>query len=136
MDSIGHLLIDSIKALGTNIARQDPQKRVSKSECKKIGACRRHKSNTNTPAPVFGAGEIRVRATAPWRQIRVDQAFVGRHDGLRFYKVEGCEVIPLRSLFGAKLIEIVIWERASGRLHRHERTMDLGNHGDCVICFG
>jgi hypothetical protein len=70
--AIGCPLIDSIKALRTNVARKDPQNRISKSESEKVGTSGRHKRNANNPAPLVGIhNECRnrrpgIRPILPW----------------------------------------------------------------------
>ena len=58
-------LIHSIKALRTNIARQNPQERTSKSGSKKVSTSGRYQCKANAPAPLF-------RSSALDLQVEVD----------------------------------------------------------------
>jgi hypothetical protein len=49
----------------------------------------------------------------------MDQPFFDRHDCPRLERVVAREIIPVGSILGAKLIQIIIWkERPVGRLPR------------------
>jgi hypothetical protein len=67
--AIGCPLIDFIKALRTNVARQNPQKRISKAGSEKVGTSRRYQGKANAPVPLFGIDIERTKLSMA-RQIR------------------------------------------------------------------
>lgn len=118
--------INPVKALCTNVARKYPYNGMPKSEIQKASPSRTDKCHANTAAPMIG---INVKGTqlsmvrhiqfARWRcgGKSVDHPCIDRNDRPRFERVEATEVIPLCSILGTKLIEIIIRkQRAVGGL--------------------
>jgi len=115
-----------IELLCANVTRQDPQDRPSKSDLEKVGASGRHKSDTNPLAPLFGI-HIEPGQLSMVTQIHfvrrcgcgkpMDHPRFNCDDRARLEWVSGREVIPPRSIFGTKVIEVFIWqERPIGSL--------------------
>jgi len=141
--AVGGPLIDSIKALRANVARQHPQKRLAKAEFEKMGTRGRHEGSADALAPLFGVhieskqlsvvGHIRV-ARRRGGSKALDRPLFICNDGPRLQGVEGGEIVPLRSIFGPKLVEVVIRkERSVGNLPGADVHAGYGN---CILGFG
>jgi hypothetical protein len=123
-DAIGSPAIGAIEALRANVAFQDPQKSIAKSEFSEARTRRRYQRDANTAAPflwidIKGAqlSVVRQVRVARWRCSRKaeDLGPFDRQDGARLANV-GCRKIVSRgAIFGTEPVEEFIC-RPVGRL--------------------
>jgi len=143
VEAIGDPSVDLIKALCSNVIRQDPEQSILKSKSEKACTSSRHKVEANTPAPLFRI-DIEATQLSVVRQIRIarrrcsgkpaDQPVLDRYNRPRLLGIVAREIIPLRSIFGAKLIEKVFRKKRS---IRHLPRPDVHtSYVDGVVGFG